>query len=276
MNKGRSRFAPAVAVDLESLEGRVLLSGIAPSRDTSSVLHKGAAEVAAASVRKGATQTSLVVGTGTLGQPITFTVTVRAPAAAGAPQGTVNITDHGQLLQTLTLSPTTSTNPRFAYSEAEVTLAAEPGGSAYFFGRHTVSATFVPSGAFSKSNANKTFTVGEPAYTTLSNGTKIATIVPGSGAQIQSGQTANVLYTGYLAKTGKVFDDSINDGGAPLSFPIGAGAVIPGFDAGTTGMQVGETRIVLIPPADGYGRTANGPIPANSTLVFVVTLVSIS
>lgn len=41
-------------------------------------------------------------------------------------------------------------------------------------------------------------------------------------------------------------------------------------------MQVGETRIVLIPPAEGYGATANGPIPANSTLIFVLTLESIS
>ena len=51
---------------------------------------------------------------------------------------------------------------------------------------------------------------------------------------------------------------------------------IPGFDAGTLGMRVGETRIVEIPSAEGYGDTANGPIPANSTLIFVLTLQSIS
>ena len=52
--------------------------------------------------------------------------------------------------------------------------------------------------------------------------------------------------------------------------------MIPGFDIGTTGMQVGETRIVMIPPAEGYGPKVNGPIPGNSTLLFVLTLESIS
>ena len=127
-----------------------------------------------------------------------------------------------------------------------------------------------------KSSAKKIFQVSEPAYTTLSGGVKVATIAQGSGPAIQSGQTAGVLYTGYLAKTGDIFDDSINHGGTPLGFTLGSGQVIPGFDAGTVGMQVGETRIIVIPPSEGYGATANGPIPANSTLIFVLTLESIS
>ena len=118
--------------------------------------------------------------------------------------------------------------------------------------------------------------MNEPAFTTLSDGVKVATIAQGSGPAIQSGQTANVLYTGYLAKNGQLFDDSSDHGGAPISYTLGGGDVIPGFDAGTTGMKVGETRIVLIPPADGYGSTANGSIPANSTLIFVLKLESIS
>ena len=75
---------------------------------------------------------------------------------------------------------------------------------------------------------------------------------------------------------GEIFDDSIHDGGSPFSFTIGSGQTIPGFDAGTAGMKVGETRIISIPPSQGYGSTAEGSIPANSTLIFVVTLESIS
>ena len=111
----------------------------------------------------------------------------------------------------------------------------------------------------------------------LDGGVKIATAAAGSGPAIQSGQTAGVLYTGYLAKSGKIFDDSFSHGGAPpLSVKLGAGQVIPGFEAGIAGMQAGESRVILIPPSQGYGPTANGPIPGNSTLVFAVTLKAIS
>ena len=111
---------------------------------------------------------------------------------------------------------------------------------------------------------------------TLANGVKFATITPGSGPEIQSGQTANVYYTGYLAKTGKIFDASSQHGGMVLSFKLGAGQLIPGFEAGTAGMKVGETRLIEIPPSQGYGAQANGAIPANSTILFEVTLQSIS
>jgi FKBP-type peptidyl-prolyl isomerase-like protein/Big-like domain-containing protein len=276
MNKGRSRFAPTLSVVIETLEGRLLLSGIAPAFSSASAPHHSAAEVAATTVRNAKTETKLAVSSGTLGQPITFTVTVRAAAKAGSPEGTVSIIDHGAVIQSLTLSPSTSPNARFAFSDATYTLTQQPGGTPYFFGKHPVSATFSPGGAFSKSSARETFTVSKPPYTTLAGGVKIATVVQGSGPEIQSGQTAGVLYTGYLAKNGDIFDDSIDHGGTPLSFTLGAGEVVAGFDEGTLGMQVGESRIVVIPPAEGYGATANGPIPANSTLIFVLTLVSIS
>lgn len=267
MNRRRSRFEPALSAVNAPLESRVVLSGIA--------VHPGA-EVAAQTVRMAATSTTLKATAGTLGQPITFAVTVRAPASAGSPQGTVQLIDHGQVLQSLTLSPTTSTSPRLASSEATYTLRPQPGGGAYFFGKHPVSASFVPSGAFATSSGRNTVTVSEPAYTTLAGGVKIATIAQGAGPEIQPGQTAGVLYTGYLAKSGQIFDASSLHGGTPLRFTLGSGQVIPGFDAGAAGMKVGETRIVQIPPSQGYGATANGPIPANSTLLFVLTLQAIS
>jgi FKBP-type peptidyl-prolyl cis-trans isomerase FkpA len=272
MDKTRSRFVPGGSFAEETLESRMVPSGVG----SHVALQRGAAEIAAQVLRKAPTSTSLAVSAGTLGQPITFNVTVRAAARAGSPSGTVNILDHGQVIQTLTLSPSASTPGRFATGEAMATLTQPPGGAAYFFGRHRLTAEFVPSGAFAKSTANASFTVKPLASTTPVAGVQVATITPGSGPQIQAGQTANVLYTGYLAKNGQIFDDSISHGGAPFAFKLGAGQVVPGFDAGTAGMQVGESRIIVIPPSEGYGPTANGPIPGNSTLVFVVTLESIS
>ncbi len=271
MSREQSRSVPGRRLEMESLEGRIVLSGISAT----GAVHSRVAEFAQ-TIKKTATETTLAVSAGTLSQPITFNVTVRAPATAGTPLGTVNLTSHGKLIQTITLSPATSTNSKFAVSEATLTVTSQPGGPANFFGKYPVTATFIPLGSFSRSSTNKTFTVSQPAFTALANGVDIATVVPGAGPQVQAGQTASVLYTGYLAKTGQVFDASSDHGGTPTSFVLGSGQLIPGFDEGTTGMRVGETRIIVIPPAEAYGSTANGVIPANSTLVFVVTLESIS
>ncbi len=97
----------------------------------------------------------------------------------------------------------------------------------------------------------------------------------GTGASITNGQTATVDYVGKLAD-GSVFDASRNHGDAGFSFTLGAGQVIKGWDEGVLGMKVGETRILTIPPALGYGAAgAGGVIPPNATLTFEVTLRAI-
>lgn len=267
MDKRRSRFVPGADLAGECLEARLVLSAAGAG---------GAAQVAAQAAQGEPTHTALAVRAGTLGQPITFTATVRAPARAGAPIGTVEILDHGSLIQAFPVLPTGGARGHSAVSEGTATIVPMPGGTSYFFGKHRIQAEFVPAGSFSHSMAVKTFVVHQPSYTVLSGGTKVATIAPGNGPQIQPGQTASVLYTGYLAKSGQVFDESAAHGNTPLQFTVGAGQVVPGFDAGISGMKVGETRIVSIPPSQGYGSTANGSIPANSTLIFVVTLEAVS
>ena len=106
-------------------------------------------------------------------------------------------------------------------------------------------------------------------------------LTPGNGAEIKSGQTALVHYTGWLYESGapdhkgKQFDSSL--GGEPFEFQLGAGHVIPGWDQGVVGMKVGGKRNLVIPPDMGYGArgAGQGLIPPGATLVFDVELVEI-
>ena len=113
--------------------------------------------------------------------------------------------------------------------------------------------------------------MGQPAFATLAGGMKVATIVKGPGPQIQPGQTANVLYTGYLSKTGQIFDDSASHGGAPLGFTLCAGTR-PRLRRGDRRHEGRRDADHLDPAGPGVRLPANGAIPANSTLVFVLTL----
>lgn len=93
------------------------------------------------------------------------------------------------------------------------------------------------------------------------------------GAAVTPGSTVSVHYTGYLLD-GTVFDSSVSRG-EPISFPIGQGRVIKGWDEGIAYLKVGEKARLIIDPALGYGSRAMGPIPANATLVFDVELVDV-
>jgi peptidylprolyl isomerase len=99
-------------------------------------------------------------------------------------------------------------------------------------------------------------------------------IVVGNGPIATLSDTVAVRYTGTLYTDGTQFDSSWTEGDAPIQFPLDG--VVPGFAQGIEGMQVGGRRVIVIPPALGYGSRTTGPIPGNSTLVFVVDLVSLS
>ena len=74
---------------------------------------------------------------------------------------------------------------------------------------------------------------------------------------------------------GTKFDSSI-DRGKPITFPIGTGRVIPGWDEGLMLLKTGEKARLIIPSHLAYGeRGAGGVIPPNATLIFDVELLSI-
>ena len=101
-----------------------------------------------------------------------------------------------------------------------------------------------------------------------------ADLVVGDGTVAAATSTVTIRYTGALYSNGKVFDASPWTSGQPAVFPLNQ--VVPGFAKGIAGMQVGGRRELVIPPSMGYGSGTNGPIPGNSTLVFVVDLLAVS
>jgi FKBP-type peptidyl-prolyl cis-trans isomerase FkpA len=106
---------------------------------------------------------------------------------------------------------------------------------------------------------------------TTSSGLVYEDLQIGDGATATAGNTVTVNYIGWLDDSTS-FDSNLS---SAFSFTLGSGQVIPGWDEGVQGMKVNGTRLLVIPPGLGYGATANGPIPANSTLTFEVQLVGI-
>ena len=109
---------------------------------------------------------------------------------------------------------------------------------------------------------------------TMSNGLVIEDIKIGEGQEVEKFNIVTVNYTGLL-EDGTKFDSSLNPGRTPFRFTVGAGQVIQGWDQGLIGMKIGGKRNLTIPPELGYGRRDNGPIPANSTLIFEIDLLGI-
>ncbi len=91
------------------------------------------------------------------------------------------------------------------------------------------------------------------------------------GAKPTAEQTVEVHYHGTLVD-GTVFDSSVSRG-EPISFPVKG--VIPGWVEGLQLMTVGSKWKLFIPADLGYGNSPQGPIPAGSTLIFEVELLSI-
>ncbi|MGI4873559.1 MAG: FKBP-type peptidyl-prolyl cis-trans isomerase [Janthinobacterium lividum] len=96
---------------------------------------------------------------------------------------------------------------------------------------------------------------------------------PGTGPVARAGQVVTVRYSGSLL-SGKVFDSSAKHGGQPISFVLGQGQVIPGWDQGLSQLSKGSKAVLLIPSGLAYGKTGSPPsIPANAPLRFEVELL---
>lgn len=106
---------------------------------------------------------------------------------------------------------------------------------------------------------------------------QVKTIVKGTGPVVTSGQELLVNYNGYIWRTGKSFQSSWATPNAPFPAVMSSSSgLIPGWITGLVGQTVGSRVLLVIPPADGYGKTGNSQagIKATDTLVFVVDILA--
>lgn len=118
-------------------------------------------------------------------------------------------------------------------------------------------------------------------YATLANGLQWCDLRVGDGPSPVAGAMIRAHYKGVLASNGREFDSSYSRG-KPLSFPVGKGAVIKGWDLSILGdagldlpaMKEGGKRRVILPSSLAYGdRGAGGVIPPGAALDFVIELM---
>jgi FKBP-type peptidyl-prolyl cis-trans isomerase len=109
--------------------------------------------------------------------------------------------------------------------------------------------------------------------------TKLVTknLITGTGPAVTSpSQTVTIAYVGALYSNGKVFDASWKDVPSTHTISQPASGFVPGFKQGLMGMKVGGRREIIIPASLAYGNKKQGAIPANSALIFIVDLHSVS
>jgi FKBP-type peptidyl-prolyl cis-trans isomerase len=106
------------------------------------------------------------------------------------------------------------------------------------------------------------------------SGLRYVDLKVGEGEEAKPGQVVEVHYTGWLTD-GVQFETSHNCN-EPLTFRVGAGDVLKGWDEGVQGMKVGGKRKLIVPPELGYGKQGAGSVvPPNATLVFEFELLAV-
>jgi peptidylprolyl isomerase len=102
----------------------------------------------------------------------------------------------------------------------------------------------------------------------------IQDLIEGIGPGAGLGTSVTVQYVGVDYKTGKKVDSSW-DRGQPLTFELGSGSVMEGWEQGIEGMEVGGRRELVVPPGLTFGNQRVKTGAPGSTLVFVIDLLGV-
>ena len=97
-------------------------------------------------------------------------------------------------------------------------------------------------------------------------------VIVGTGATVLATSTLTVHYTLMQWSDGAILESSWS-GGNPATFPLAN--VITGWQQGLVDAKVGTRRLLVIPPALGYGPLAGHPLE-KETLIFAVDIIAVS
>src|SRR5215470_2052422 len=106
----------------------------------------------------------------------------------------------------------------------------------------------------------------------------VKTLIKGTGAAVKAKQSIVVRYAASIWRTGKLFNSNWPSASQPTLPPsvFTLGQLIPAWNTGLVGVPVGSRVMLVVPPAEGYGKTGNSQagIKGTDTLVFVLDILA--
>jgi FKBP-type peptidyl-prolyl cis-trans isomerase len=115
-------------------------------------------------------------------------------------------------------------------------------------------------------------------FLTTSQGTRYQDIKPGEGEAAEFGDVVTMHFVGWLDADGGKGKEIYNSRRErePVSFVVGTDGVMQGWSDGVIGMKPGGKRLLMLPPALGYGsKGVEGVIPPDARLIFVIDVIAI-
>jgi len=108
----------------------------------------------------------------------------------------------------------------------------------------------------------------------------VKTLIEGTGPAVKAGQSIVVRYVASIWRTRQVFNDNWPSSSQPTAPPTAfkLGKLIPAWNTGLVGIPVGSRVMLVVPPAEGYGKQGNAQagIRGTDTLVFVLDILDAS
>jgi FKBP-type peptidyl-prolyl cis-trans isomerase len=121
-----------------------------------------------------------------------------------------------------------------------------------------------------------TFALAAGPFLTTPQGARYQDLKDGTGELAEPGDVVTMHFIGWLDDNGAKGKEIYNTRreGKPVSFVVGTDKVMPGWNEGVTGMRQGGKRLLMLPPALGYGaRRVEDIIPPDASLIFLIDLV---